>query len=184
MNKLSTCAKLYCIRVFVRTNQFPEINGNWLDQMNIDKGRKKKMLSQEMHEKLMGEIGRSDKFIELMGIKIVAADEGYCKGELEVTEQHLNPLGTVHGGCLYTLADTVAGFAAASCGFEGPTLSGNMYFLRPTMGVKKLTCESRVVKNGKRIRVVEATIYGDNGQEISRSLLEYMDMQREMVVKQ
>ena len=98
-------------------------------------------------------------------------------------DRHLNPLGTVHGGCLYTLADTVAGFAAASCGFEGPTLSGNMYFLRPTMGVKKLTCESRVVKNGKRIRVVEATIYGDNGQEISRSLLEYMDMQREMVVK-
>ena len=72
-------------------------------------------------------------------------------------DRHLNPLGTVHGGCLYTLADTVAGFAAASCGFEGPTLSGNMYFLRPTMGVKKLTCESRVVKNGKRIRVVEAT---------------------------
>ena len=67
--------------------------------------------------------------------------------------------------------------------FEGPTLSGNMYFLRPTMGVKKLTCESRVVKNGKRIRVVEATIYGDNGQEIARSLLEYMDMQREMIVK-
>ena len=56
-------------------------------------------------------------------------------------------------------------------------------FLRPTMGVKKLTCESRVVKNGKRIRVVEATIYGDNGQEISRGLLEYMDMQRKMVVK-
>ena len=49
--------------------------------------------------------------------------------------------------------------------------------------MKKLICESRVVKNGKRIRVVEATIYGDNGQEIARSLLEYMDMQREMIVK-
>ena len=134
---------------------------------------KDRMLSKEMHEKLMGEIGRNDKFIELMGIRIVEVDEGYCKGELEVTDQHMNPLGTVHGGCLYTLADTVAGFAAASCGFEGPTLSGNMYFLRPTI----------VVKNGKRIRVVEATIYGDNGQEISRSLLEYMDMQREMVIK-
>ena len=122
------------------------------------------MLSKEMQEKLIGEIKRSDKFIELIGIKIIEADEGYCKAELEVDDRHLNPLGTVHG-------------------FEGPTLSGNMYFLRPTMGVKKLTCESRVVKNGKRIRVVEATIYGDNGQEIARSLLEYMDMQRKMVVK-
>lgn len=72
---------------------------------------KDRMLSKEVHEKLMGEIGRNDKFIELMGIRIVEVDEGYCKGELEVTDQHMNPLGTVHGGCLYTLADTVAGFA-------------------------------------------------------------------------
>ena len=68
---------------------------------------KDRMLSKEMREKLMGEIGRNDKFIELIGIRIVELDEGYCKGELEVTDQHMNPLGTVHGGCLYTLADTV-----------------------------------------------------------------------------
>ena len=69
---------------------------------------KDRMLSKEMREKLMGEIGRNDKFIELIGIRIVELDEGYCKGELEVTDQHMNPLGTVHGGCLYTLADTDA----------------------------------------------------------------------------
>ena len=55
------------------------------------------MLSKEMQEKLMGEIKRSDKFIELIGIKIIEADEGYCKAELEVDDRHLNPLGTVHG---------------------------------------------------------------------------------------
>lgn len=57
------------------------------------------MLSKEMQEKLIGEIKRSDKFIELIGIKIIEADEGYCKAELEVDDRHLNPLGTVHGGC-------------------------------------------------------------------------------------
>ena len=55
------------------------------------------MLSKEMQEKLMGEIKRSDKFIELIGIKIIEADEGYCKAELEVDDRHLNPLETVHG---------------------------------------------------------------------------------------
>ena len=48
------------------------------------------MLSKEMREKLMGEIGRNDKFIELIGIRIVELDEGYCKGELEVTDQHIS----------------------------------------------------------------------------------------------
>lgn len=57
-----------------------------------------------MQEKLIGEIKRSDKFIDLSGIKTIEADEGYCKAELEVDDRHLNPLGTVHGGCLYTLA--------------------------------------------------------------------------------
>ena len=41
---------------------------------------KDRMLSKEMREKLMGEIGRNDKFIELIGIRIVELDEGYCKG--------------------------------------------------------------------------------------------------------
>lgn len=116
------------------------------------------------------------------GIEITDGDIGYCRGEICVEERHLNPLGTVHGGCLYTLADTVSGFAAGSCGSTaGPTLSGNMYFLRPTMGVNKLICEARVIKNGKRIRVVEATIYGDNGVEIARSVMEYMDMQKNLI---
>ena len=48
------------------------------------------MLSKEMQEKLMGEIKRRDKFIELIGIKIIEADEGYCKAELKVDDRHLN----------------------------------------------------------------------------------------------
>ena len=95
------------------------------------------MLSKEMQEKLMGEIKRRDKFIELIGIKIIEADEGYCKAELKVDDRHLNPLGTVHGGCLYTLADTVAGFAAASCGFEGPTLFRQYVFSQTDNGCEE-----------------------------------------------
>ena len=46
------------------------------------------MLSKEMQEKLMGEIKRSDKFIELIGIKIIEADEGYCKAEHFICRQN------------------------------------------------------------------------------------------------
>lgn len=123
----------------------------------------------------------NDKFIELLGVKIVEVDDGYCKGEMVIESKHLNPLGTVHGGCLYTLADTVGGFAAATLGMSGPTLSGNMYFLRPTMGLKRLVCEGRVIKNGKRIRVADTIVYGDNGEEIARCMLEYMDVQKNLV---
>ncbi|MGN0203224.1 MAG: PaaI family thioesterase [Coprococcus sp.] len=124
---------------------------------------------------------KKDKFIRNIGIEITDGDFGYCRGEMKVEEHHKNPLGTVHGGCLYTLADTLGGFAAATYGFGGPTLSGNMYFMRPTLGVEKLICEARVIKNGKRIRVVEAIIYGDKGEEIARCMLEYMDLQKNII---
>ena len=38
-------------------------------------------------------------------------DDGSVDGELTVTPESLNPHGIVHGGCLATLADTVAGHA-------------------------------------------------------------------------
>lgn len=126
-------------------------------------------------------VNDKDIFGRDAGIEITDGDIGYCRGEMNVEERHKNPLGTVHGGCLYTLADTVSGFAAGTCGMGGPTLSGNMYFLKPTIGVKRLICEGRVIKNGKRIRVVEATIYGDNGAEIARSVMEYMDLQKNLI---
>jgi acyl-coenzyme A thioesterase PaaI-like protein len=57
-----------------------------------------------------------------------------------------------------------------------------MYFMRPVMGMKKLTCEARVIKNGKRIRVVEVNVYGDHGEEVARCILEYMDTQKNLLV--
>jgi acyl-coenzyme A thioesterase PaaI-like protein len=50
------------------------------------------------------------------------------------------------------------------------------------MGMKKLTCEARVIKNGKRIRVVEVNVYGDHGEEVARCILEYMDTQKNLLV--
>lgn len=139
------------------------------------------MSREELMMRAKKRAGMSDKFIELLGIRIVDIDEGYCRGEMPIESKHLNPLGTVHGGCLYTIADTIGGFAASSLGMPGPTLSGNMYFLKPTIGVKQLTCEAHVIKNGKRVRVSDVAIYGDNGEEIARALFEYMDVQKNIV---
>lgn len=137
--------------------------------------------NKEILEKLQAALELEKDFTALLGAKIVDGDIGYCKAEMDIQQIHMNPIGTVHGGCLYTLADTIGGYAAAVCGMPGPTLSGNMYFLNPTLGVKKLICEAKVVKNGKRIRVVDVVICAENGKEIARSLFEYMDVQKDLI---
>ena len=57
---------------------------------------------------------RNMGFIKHTGIKTVELREGYAKGEIVLDERHANPIGSTHGGVLFTLVDTVGGAAATS----------------------------------------------------------------------
>ena len=115
-------------------------------------------------------------FRGLTGLRVLSAGDGHCIVELEIEEKHLNPLGTVHGGCLYTLADEAGGIASATAGGVGPTISGDMYFMRSLVGAKHLRAEARLIKAGKRIRVAEVVITDEKGNEACKCVLQYMDL--------
>jgi len=53
-----------------------------------------------------------DHFARLTGIELLEVAEGRAKARLRISEHHLNGVGIVHGGAIFTLADFV--FAAAS----------------------------------------------------------------------
>jgi acyl-CoA thioesterase len=51
-------------------------------------------------------------FASNSGMKFTTISKGYAKAEMMIEKRHLNVLGTVHGGAIFTLADMA--FAAAS----------------------------------------------------------------------
>ncbi len=63
----------------------------------------------------------SPDFITWVGFETTDRREGYALSELEVEPRHLNPYGTLHGGVLYTMADTGMGAALASTLVAGET---------------------------------------------------------------
>ena len=93
-------------------------------------------MSKKMYEKIIEK--EMDGFVKLTGIGNVEVDEGYAKGEIEIKPVHLNPIGTVHGGVLFTLADTIGGLASISRGGFSTTVSSDIVYLNPTMNSKKL----------------------------------------------
>ncbi len=103
---------------------------------------------------LIRELHKKDRFSGAAGLEILDVGRGYCKGRIRIDERHMNPLSTVHGGVLYTMADTIAGMAAATAGNPGPTVSGDMYFMRPATGCEEIFCEAKVIKRGSHINVV------------------------------
>lgn len=60
--------------------------------------------------------------------KVLSAEEGRVKVEIDVSEELINPFGFLHGGCTATLVDmvTTAALAATPRGLRGVSVDLNI----------------------------------------------------------
>ena len=115
-------------------------------------------------------------FANLIGLEATELLPGYCRGTLPVREDLLNPIGSVHGGLLFTAADTIGGTAACSNGWVHTTLDSSFHFLRPAMGIARVDIEANVIKNGKRVVVCEVKVADEKGAVLAEGIFTYVNM--------
>jgi len=89
-----------------------------------------------------------DQFAKFIGVEIVSAENGHARARLKVQEKHLNGIGVVQGGAIFTLADTA--FAAACNSRRTATVGihANISYLKPGQG-PVLWAEASAVRDGK-----------------------------------
>ena len=119
-------------------------------------------MQEEYYQKLVEYRNDRNRFAVDNGIIITKISEGYAEVELTPQPHHLNPVGSVHGGCLFTLADACCSSAATSYGMLITTMDASMNFLRPGLNCKKLIARGRILKRGRRASVAQAEIYDQN----------------------
>ncbi len=108
---------------------------------------------------------------ELVGFTITGVEPGRAVVELEASERHANPMGTVHGGVLCDVADAAMGIAYASTLGEAETfttLELKINFLKPVWKAR-LRAEGRVVKAGRTVGLVECDVRDDQGELVARA---------------
>ena len=102
----------------------------------------------------------TEGFAGRLGIRVDDTDEGGARLVLEVTDEHLNPAGTLHGGVLATLVDTAMGQAVRTVTGEGDvpaTSQLTVTYLRP--GKRgRLTVDASVRVRGEHLTVCEADV--------------------------
>lgn len=117
---------------------------------------------------LMESINRPGQFPHHIHCQLTrVTPEGETVGMLEVVPENLNPWGTVHGGALAALADTVTGtgvIAATRCSCV--TVSYSINYLRPGTG-SRIICTSRPEKLGKNICVMHADLTNDKNELVA-----------------
>lgn len=105
---------------------------------------------------------------ELLGFVVAEVDEGRVVMRLPPGEHLYNPLGTVHGGVLATLLDSVMGCAVQTTLPRGrgyTTLEIKVNYVRAvTEASGELTADGRVVHAGRRSAVADAKLSDARGR--------------------
>ncbi|MBB4067128.1 uncharacterized protein (TIGR00369 family) [Gellertiella hungarica] len=99
--------------------------------------------------------------------EVTAVRPGEIDMVLAPSDRHLRPGGTVSGPAMFTLADVACYVAILA--HIGPvalavTTNLNINFLRKPEPAR-ITCRARILKLGKRLAVVEATLFQTDAEE-------------------
>jgi uncharacterized protein (TIGR00369 family) len=109
--------------------------------------------------------------VGLMNMTAVSAEVGRVTFTCEPNESHYNPIGTVHGGLVCTLLDSVAGCAVHTTLPKGQaytSLEIKVNYLRPVLATSgTLTAVGVVTKPGRRAAFVDATVTDAEGRLVA-----------------
>ncbi len=109
-------------------------------------------------------LGCPGTFCQLVGLRLVNVEQGTSRCQLDVGRDLLNPHQLLHGGVLYSMADTGMGAAVyttlephQSCA----TVEIKMVYFKAVRN-GQLTCETRILHRGKNLVLLESEVF--NGE--------------------
>lgn len=129
-------------------------------------------------QQALRDLAKNNLYIQDLKIEILEIERGYVRGKLMVTDHILNPYGSVHGGCLYSLADITAGLAASTYGVCSSTIDGNMEYILPAIDTEYILCEAKEIRQGMHVSQYEAFLYDDKGQLVDKAVFSFYMMNR------
>ncbi len=108
----------------------------------------------------------NDLFAQHCGIELLEAAGGNSRARMAIGKHHLNGVGTVHGGALFTLADYAFAAACNSHGTVAVAINCSISYVKAVpSGV--LTATARETSLGGRIGTYSIDITDDKGALIA-----------------
>ena len=117
-------------------------------------------------------------FAAQLGIEIIEIREGYVLSKAKKKPELENVYGDLHGGCLYTIADNMAGIAASTYGYYVTTVDGSIRYLKAARNTEYIYCEAKVIKPGRTIDAVHVEITDDAGMLLNTADFTYFNLRK------
>jgi acyl-CoA thioesterase len=121
---------------------------------------------------------------KFMGIELLDADEGWVKMKIVYRPELRQPF-TLHGGAIYSLADSAAAHALTTLIMPDQfptTVEQRINFLKAVKD-QDVYCEARIVHLGKTLAYAEATMTTEDGALVAKSAATLMRLDAARVRK-
>ena len=103
-----------------------------------------------------------DRYAQYLGVEICEWSEGYAKAKLELDRNHLNSVNTVHGGVLFSLADSAFSVASNSHGTVAVAIQVCISYFKAVSG-GTLYAEAREVSRNPKLATYLIEVSDDTG---------------------
>ena len=116
--------------------------------------------------RLVRRLMQGDRWAATAGAKLAEVREGYARVTMRLRPDHLNGVGVVQGGAVFTLADFAFAVASNSHGTVAVALDVSITFARASVrGV--LTAEAREESLSRRVSVCNVRVTDAAGQAVA-----------------
>jgi acyl-CoA thioesterase len=114
-------------------------------------------------QEVLNTMRKSDRFTDWLGLQIDRVDLGYCKLHYTVKHEMLNGFDYVHGGVLFSAADSAFAFACNSHGILSVALDVSITFTRPAKEGEILFVEAKELYVGSKTGLYDVLTTNSEG---------------------
>jgi acyl-CoA thioesterase len=108
----------------------------------------------------------NDAWAQESGIELIEVTTGRAKVRMTIEKRHLNGHETIHGGVIFTLADTAFALASNSHGIPAAAINAHISYVKSaTAGT--LSAEARESSLSPKIATYSVIVTNDNGEKIA-----------------
>lgn len=105
-----------------------------------------------------------DRFSAWLGLEIDEISEGYCRLHYHVKQDMLNGFERIHGGILFSAADSAFAFACNSHGLITVALDVSITYTRPAFAGDILFVEAKEVHLGNKTGLYDIRTTNEKGE--------------------
>ena len=126
-------------------------------------------------QKILAAANEQIRFWHLLGMQIADVRKGWARLRIPFDEKLTNASGRLHGGVIFSAADSAIGVALLGLlkpGERLATLEMKINYLKPVFA-EDITAEARIVHRGQQTAVGDVDVRDASGSQVAKALSTY-----------